>query len=87
MLSAEDVSDVRNSYKSYLESELAKAPSFVPTTSMLKEQWNGIVWPNSKESSHCPETGVEESILERVGKASVAMPEGFVRAMDHIIEI
>ncbi len=81
VLTAEEVSDVRNSYKSYLESELASAPSYVPTTFMLKGHWNGIVWPNSKESNHRPETGVDQPILERVGKASVAIPEGFVGAI------
>ena len=78
VLTAEEVSDVRNSYKSYLESELASVPSCVPTASMLKEHWRGIVWPNSQESIRRPETGVDKPILERVGKASVATPEGFV---------
>jgi probable 2-oxoglutarate dehydrogenase E1 component DHKTD1 len=50
---------------------------------MLKEQWKGIVWPNSQESNHRPETGVDKPILERVGKASVAIPEGFVGAISY----
>jgi probable 2-oxoglutarate dehydrogenase E1 component DHKTD1 len=83
VLTAEEVSDVRNSYRSYLESELASAPSYVPTASMLKEHWKNIVWPNSHESNHRPETGVDKPILKRVGKASVAIPEGFVGAISY----
>ena len=79
MLSPETISDVRKSYKTQLESELARMPSYVPTVSRLEEQWTGMVWPTSKDAIHDPVTGVDESILQKVGKASVAVPEDFVR--------
>ena len=78
MLSPETISDVRRSYKTQLESELATTPSYVPTVSRLEEQWTGMVWPTSKDAIHDPATGVNESSLQKVGKASVAVPEGFV---------
>jgi probable 2-oxoglutarate dehydrogenase E1 component DHKTD1 len=43
------------------------------------EQWNGIVWSTDKSANHSPKTGVYKSVLEEVGKASVAIPEDFVR--------
>ncbi|CAA7261195.1 unnamed protein product [Cyclocybe aegerita] len=77
VLTTEAVASVRNSYKSYLEAELAKVPSYVPSASMLEKQWSGMVWPTSAEAEHDPATGVDKEILQKVGKASVAVPEGF----------
>ena len=37
-----------------------------------------MVWPASEEAKHDPETGVDRTVLERVGRASIAVPEGFV---------
>jgi probable 2-oxoglutarate dehydrogenase E1 component DHKTD1 len=37
-----------------------------------------MVWPASEEANHDPETGVDRTVLERVGRASIAVPEGFV---------
>lgn len=45
---------------------------------MLQEHWSGMVWPASKEAIRNPDTGLERQTLETVGKASVAVPEGFV---------
>jgi probable 2-oxoglutarate dehydrogenase E1 component DHKTD1 len=39
--------------------------------------WKGMAWPASKEADHHPETGVEKSLLEKVGRASVKTPENF----------
>ena len=44
---------------------------------MLEAQWAGMVWPESSEAIKNPDTGVERDLLERVGKASVRIPEGF----------
>ncbi|KAF8877232.1 dehydrogenase E1 and transketolase domain-containing protein 1 [Gymnopilus junonius] len=77
VLSQEDISSVRTSYKSYLEEELATVPSYVPSASMLTDQWNSIVWPASVDAVHDPVTGVDRPVLEKVGRASVAVPEGF----------
>lgn len=46
---------------------------------MLEEQWSGMVWPVSAEANPSPKTGVDRQLLEKVGKASVTLPEGFVR--------
>ncbi|KAJ3513296.1 hypothetical protein NLJ89_g3024 [Agrocybe chaxingu] len=78
VLTTEAVVSVRNSYKSYLEAELAKVPSYVPSASMLEKQWSGMVWPADAEAEHDPVTGVDKQTLQKVGKASVAVPEGFV---------
>lgn len=79
IVSPQDILDSRNSYKSYLEAELARASTYVPTFSRLKEQWEGIVWSTDESASHSPATGVHKSVLEKVGQASVAVPEDFVR--------
>lgn len=44
---------------------------------MLEAQWSGIVWPESSDAVPNPDTGVEREVLEKVGKASVRVPEGF----------
>ncbi|PPQ78664.1 hypothetical protein CVT25_010552 [Psilocybe cyanescens] len=77
VLTLEDINTVRTSYKSKLEAELARMASYVPSASMLEKQWAGIVWPASVEAQHDPSTGVEKEKLEKIGKASVAVPEGF----------
>ncbi|KAH9478201.1 putative 2-oxoglutarate dehydrogenase E1 component DHKTD1, mitochondrial [Psilocybe cubensis] len=77
VLTLEDINAVRTSYKSQLEAELARVPTYVPSASMLEEQWSGIVWPATPEAQHNPVTGVERDVLEKIGKASVAVPEGF----------
>lgn len=51
-----------------------------PQESMLKEQWSGMVWPADPKAQHDPDTGVDSETLQKVGKASVTVPEGFVRA-------
>lgn len=49
---------------------------------MLQGQWTGMVWPASTDAIHNPLTGVERDILTKVGKASVAVPDGFVRPFE-----
>ncbi|KAK0189264.1 thiamine diphosphate-binding protein [Armillaria mellea] len=76
-LSTEDIAKVREEHKSNLNNKLDKVPSYVPTASMLKEQWAGMVWPISKDAVQSPDTGVDKDILIRVGEASVQVPQGF----------
>ncbi|KAF9051710.1 dehydrogenase E1 and transketolase domain-containing protein 1 [Panaeolus papilionaceus] len=77
VLSPAEASEVRQSYKSHLESELQKVSSYVPSASMLAEQWKGIVWPGSAAAEHDPATGVDVDLLKEVGKGSVQIPQGF----------
>lgn len=72
---------MRASYKAHLEAELAKVPQYRPSPeSMFKNQWSGMVWPADAKAQHDPDTGVDSDVLQTVGKASVTVPEGFVRA-------
>ncbi|KAF5378852.1 hypothetical protein D9615_006945 [Tricholomella constricta] len=77
ILNENDITEVRTAYKLHLEAELSKVGSFVPEASMLEGQWKGIVWPASKEAEFDPVTGVDQETLTKVGKASVAVPDGF----------
>ena len=77
-MTPENVASVRESYKSHLEAELAKVDGYAPTASMLEDQWRKMVWPASEGAERDPPTGVRFEILEKVGKASVAVPDGFV---------
>jgi len=77
-MSEYDIGAVRTTYKAYLESELAKVSSYEPAASMLEGQWAGMVWPASAGARWDPETGVEGNVLRRVGRGSVAIPDGFV---------
>ena len=36
-----------------------------------------MVWPQSRDAVHNPETGVNTELLKEVGRASVALPDGF----------
>ena len=77
-MTEQEISTVRNDYKAYLEAELGNVASFVPDASILQEHWAGITWPTNDEADHNPVTGVNENTLIRVGKASIAAPDGFV---------
>lgn len=71
---------MRSSYKAKLASELSAADSYDPVShavSMLQEQWKGLVWPADDNAVRDPETGVDREVLLRVGRASVAVSEGF----------
>lgn len=48
---------------------------------MLEDQWSGMVWPASKEANNDPDTGVDKKVLQDIGKASVTVPDGFVRQL------
>ncbi|TFK38288.1 Transketolase, pyrimidine binding domain-containing protein [Crucibulum laeve] len=77
VLNAEDITAIRNSYKEHLESELSQVTTYSPSASMLEDQWAGIVWPASPEAEWHPDTGIQRDVLEQVGRASVAVPDGF----------
>ncbi|KAG5220710.1 dehydrogenase E1 and transketolase domain-containing protein [Salix suchowensis] len=79
VIDARDAAQVRESYKAYLNEELAKSATYKPSASMLEENWKGMVWPASEEANRNPETGVAKDVLVRVGSASVATPSDFVR--------
>ena len=49
--------------------------SYVPPPMTFQAGWAGTVWPASEEARHDPETGVDITVLERVGRA---VSEGFV---------
>jgi probable 2-oxoglutarate dehydrogenase E1 component DHKTD1 len=83
VLTEQNIASVRESYKSHLETELAKLDGYVPTASMLQDQWSGMVWPASEAAERDPPTGVKADILEKVGRASVAVPDGFVSLPFH----
>jgi len=74
VLTADDITDLRISHKTFLEQQLAAVESYKPHVPLLKSQWTGMVWPASKEAQHDPETGVSEDVLAKVGKASVTLP-------------
>ena len=54
---------------------------------MLDGQWQGMTWPRDAlkdADARSPDTGVRKEVLEEVGKASVAVPEGFVRIVPFV---
>ncbi|ESK91976.1 putative 2-oxoglutarate dehydrogenase e1 component mitochondrial [Moniliophthora roreri MCA 2997] len=77
ILTEQDVTNVRSTYKASLEKALSDVPSYQPSAPMLQEQWSGMVWPGDKDALGDPVTGVERDTLMGVGKASVMVPEGF----------
>jgi hypothetical protein len=80
VITADDITDLRVSHKTFLEQQLAAIESYKPHVPLLKSQWSGMVWPASKEAQHSPDTGVATDVLGKVGKASVTLPSrGFVR--------
>ncbi|KAI0063865.1 2-oxoglutarate dehydrogenase, E1 component [Artomyces pyxidatus] len=77
IITSESAVSVREAYKAHLEDQLAKSTSYTPSPTLFQGQWENIVWPASADALRAPETGVERGILEKVGKASVTVPEGF----------
>ncbi|KAJ7784423.1 thiamine diphosphate-binding protein [Mycena metata] len=77
VLDANKIASIRAAYKSELEAQLSRVPSYVPSASMLEKQWKGMVWPASSAADGNPETGVDQAELKDVGRASVKIPDGF----------
>jgi 2-oxoadipate dehydrogenase E1 component len=87
VLSLNDPQNLRDAYKSHLDSELAAVQSYKPTADMLGGKWSGLLWPGPPTSTtvpsevvKTPDTGVELDVLRRIGQHSVEVPEGFVSA-------
>ena len=79
-MTAEEIAEVRKSYRGLLEERLAAVSSFEPTVPTPNDQWRTMVWPASEKAKKNPDTGVSEKTLRDVGKASVTIsPEAFVR--------
>ncbi|KAF7984618.1 hypothetical protein HWV62_12831 [Athelia sp. TMB] len=77
VIARDEAASLRSSYKARLDSHLGEIASYTPSASMLADQWSGMVWPASTEANPSPKTGVDRQLLEKVGKASVTVPEGF----------
>lgn len=81
IMTVEEIAGVRNAHKAMLEEKLAAVPSFEPAVPTPNDEWRTMVWPGSEEAMKHPDTGVSETILSDVGKASVTISsEGFVRS-------
>jgi hypothetical protein len=79
MLNKEDATALRAAYKAHLDEELSQVCSYVPSMSMLRDQWSEMVWPANEDAVRDPDTGVDNAILKAVGRASVAVPDEFVQ--------
>src|ERR1700730_1670040 len=72
---------IRAAYKAHLETELAITSAYLPPTRTLDDQWSRMVWAASDQAIRNPDTGLDRKTLAMVGRASVAVPEGFVRLL------
>lgn len=79
VISEADAKKAREEYQEMLGAALEKVDSFKPKSEMLGGKWKDMVWPASKEAQPNPETGLPVDRLSEVGKASVALPDTFVR--------
>lgn len=70
---------MRDGERVRLDAELARADTYIPSAPMLQGQWKGIVWPADEKAERDPPTGVARTVLEKIGRASVTVPSGFVR--------
>ncbi len=70
---------MRDAERVRLDKELAQADANIPVAPMLQNQWKGIVWPADETAERDPPTGVARTMLEKIGRASVTVPSGFVR--------
>ncbi|KAI0039089.1 dehydrogenase E1 and transketolase domain-containing protein 1 [Auriscalpium vulgare] len=77
ILTSTAAESTRSAHKAHLESELARAPTYEPPTRGFEGQWAGIVWPASEDAVRAPITGVERTVLQDVGRASVTVPKDF----------
>ncbi|KAH9061730.1 dehydrogenase E1 and transketolase domain-containing protein 1 [Lactarius deliciosus] len=77
VLTSAGAQGVRDAIRGHLDAELAQADTYIPTTTMLQGQWKGLVWPASEKAEHNPATGVAREVLEKAGRASVAVPADF----------
>lgn len=62
-----------------LGAALDDVDNFKPKSEMLGGKWADMVWPASPEAVPNPETGLPVDRLIAIGKASVELPDSFVR--------
>ncbi|KAF8498860.1 dehydrogenase E1 and transketolase domain-containing protein 1 [Gautieria morchelliformis] len=81
ILPACDTQNIRDAYRTHLDTQLAAVQSHQPTADMLGGKWSGLVWPGPPTSPsvivHNPATGLDLDTLRRIGHHSVEVPEGF----------
>lgn len=79
VLTQEEASDARKSYKAHLEGQLKAVEAFSPKADMLGGQWSNLVWPASEAGleGKKPKTGVDVEKLREIGQASVRVPVDF----------
>lgn len=80
MISLEAAKAVRDGYKASLNTALMDVASYVPPPTRFEGAWKGMTWPASPDARQY-DTGVSNTMLKEVGKASVHVPGGFVSAM------
>lgn len=81
VLSEADAKAGRAKYQSQLTEALEQAQDFKPTSEMLGGKWKDIVWPATSAADPDPETGLPTDRLAEVGRASVSLPDSFVRVI------
>lgn len=79
ILTQDSATQLRKSYKDYLEEELAKSAQFTPVLTTLQGKWSNMVLPNGAQANYYPDTGVSVENLLEIGRASVRTPDGFVK--------
>jgi hypothetical protein len=81
VISPEAAKAVRDDYKASLNAALTDVASYVPPPVRFEGAWKGMVWPASPDARQYG-TGVSDTVLKEVGKASVHVPGGFVSAIN-----
>ena len=78
---------MRSSYKDRLNAELEAASEYQPPMLEHTGQWQGMTstlmdgLEGEPEVEYHPQTGVGKELLVDIGKASVKVPDGFVRTL------
>ena len=66
---------------------MSKIDEYIPKSDMLEGKWSKVVWPNSEQAKHEPDTGVDRELLVKVAKASVTLPADFVSAPHRCLKL
>lgn len=80
-MSESQVAEYRKAYVEQLDAALSGVDTFKPKSEMLQGKWSQMVWPATSSAEHQPATGVASETLKEVGKASVTLPDSFVRGL------
>lgn len=78
VITPEDASNLRSSYKHHLDEQLAQSASFVPQLEQPEDNWKDMVLPIINEAIRDPDTGVNGEIAREIGMKSVEVPASFV---------